>query len=55
MALLWWAVLCLVIAVAAAVLGFTGVARASAGIAKVLFFIFLLIAAVLLVAGLLGA
>jgi Protein of unknown function (DUF1328). len=41
----------LVIAIIAAVLGFGGIAAASAGIAKVLFFIFLAIFAVSLLLG----
>jgi uncharacterized membrane protein YtjA (UPF0391 family) len=41
--MLYWAVVFLIIAVVAAVLGFGGVAVAAAGIAKLLFFIFSLI------------
>lgn len=39
--MLGWAVTFLVIALIAAVFGFTGIASASAGIAQILFFIFL--------------
>ena len=49
MGLLGWAFTFLVIALVAAVFGFTGIASASAGIAKALFFIFLVIFIVLLV------
>lgn len=41
--MLYWAFSFLVIALIAAVFGFTGIAAASAGIAKVIFFIFLVI------------
>jgi len=41
--LLNWALIFLVLALVAAVLGFGGIARESAGIAKILFFIFLII------------
>jgi uncharacterized membrane protein YtjA (UPF0391 family) len=50
--MLRWALIFLVIALIAGALGFTGVAGASIAIAKTLFFIFLVIFAVLLVAGL---
>jgi uncharacterized membrane protein YtjA (UPF0391 family) len=50
--MLRWALLFLVIGLIAGVLGFTGVAGASIAIAKTLFFIFLLIFVVLLIAGL---
>ncbi len=49
MGLLGWAFTFLVIALIAAVFGFTGIATASAGIAKTLFFIFLVIFVVLLI------
>ena len=39
--MLKWAVIFLVIALVAALLGFTGIATAAAGIAKFLFFLFL--------------
>lgn len=41
--LLDWAFIFLVLALIAAVLGFGGIARESAGIAKILFFIFIII------------
>ena len=50
--MLKWAFAFLVIGLIAALLGFTGIAGASIGIAKVLFFIFMVIFVVLLVAGL---
>jgi uncharacterized membrane protein YtjA (UPF0391 family) len=46
-----WALAFFLIAILAAVLGFTGIAVASAGIAKVLFFVFLVIFLVTLVMG----
>jgi uncharacterized membrane protein YtjA (UPF0391 family) len=50
--MLRWAFIFLIIGLIAAVLGFTSVAGASIAIAKVLFFIFMVIFVVLLVAGL---
>jgi uncharacterized membrane protein YtjA (UPF0391 family) len=50
--MLRWALIFLVIGLIAGVLGFTSVAGASIAIAKVLFFIFMLIFLVLLIAGL---
>jgi uncharacterized membrane protein YtjA (UPF0391 family) len=44
--MLGWAVTFLIIALIAAVLGFGGIAAASAGIAKLLFFLFLVICVV---------
>jgi uncharacterized membrane protein YtjA (UPF0391 family) len=41
--MLYWAVVFFVIALVAALLGFTGVAIAAAGIAKIVFFIFLVL------------
>lgn len=41
--MLYWAAIFLVIALLAAVFGFGGVASASAGIAQVLFFVFLVL------------
>jgi uncharacterized membrane protein YtjA (UPF0391 family) len=49
MGLLGWAITALVIAVVAAVLGFGGIARGAATIAKWLFGLFLIIALVLFV------
>ncbi len=37
-----WAVIFILVALAAAIFGFTGVALAAAGIAKVIFFLFLI-------------
>jgi uncharacterized membrane protein YtjA (UPF0391 family) len=51
--MLRWALFFLVIAIVAAIFGFGGIASAAVGIAKVLFFIFIVIFVVLLVAGLL--
>lgn len=50
--MLRWALIFLVIALIAGLLGFTSIAGASMAIAKTLFFIFLVIFLVLLVAGL---
>lgn len=50
--MLKWAVVFLVIGLIAGLLGFTGVAGASIAIAKTLFFIFMVIFLVLLIAGL---
>jgi len=50
--MLRWAFIFLVIGLIAGLLGFTGVAGASVAIAKTLFFVFLVIFAVLLIAGL---
>lgn len=41
--MLGWSITFLVVAIIAAVLGFGGIAAASAGIAKVLFFVFLVL------------
>jgi uncharacterized membrane protein YtjA (UPF0391 family) len=41
--MLYWALMFLLVAIIAAVLGFGGVAVAAAGIAKLLFFIFLVL------------
>jgi uncharacterized membrane protein YtjA (UPF0391 family) len=50
--MLRWALIFLVIGLAAGVLGYGGIAGASFAIAKVLFFVFLLIFLVLLIASL---
>jgi len=50
--MLSWAATFLVIALLAAVFGFTGIAGAAAGIAQTLFFIFLVIFVISLVMGL---
>ena len=50
--MLRWALLFLGIGLIAGILGFTGIAGASFAIAKLLFFVFILIFIVLLVAGL---
>jgi uncharacterized membrane protein YtjA (UPF0391 family) len=52
--MLSWAVGFFILALIAAVFGFTGIAAGAAGIAKILFFAFLVIAAVSLLAGGLG-
>ena len=41
--MLYWAVVFLVIAIIAALFGFGGIAEASAGIAQILFFVFLVL------------
>ena len=50
--MLRWALIFLVLGIIAAALGFTGIAGASVGIAKVLFFLFLAIFAIMLILGL---
>ena len=42
-AMLRWALIFFVVALLAAVLGFTGIAAAAAGVAKVLFFLFIVL------------
>jgi len=54
MGLLGWAVVFLIVALIAAFFGFGQIATASAGIAKILFFVFLVIFIVLLVMRFLG-
>ena len=49
--MLGWALAFLIIAILAAVFGFTGIAVASAGIAKILFFVFLVVFLVTLIMG----
>jgi len=51
MMLLRWALLFLIVAVIAAIFGFGNVAEGAAGIAKVLFYVFLAVCAILLIAG----
>jgi uncharacterized membrane protein YtjA (UPF0391 family) len=48
--MLYWALVFFLVALAAAILGFGGIAIAAAGIAKLLFFIFLVLFIVSLVA-----
>jgi uncharacterized membrane protein YtjA (UPF0391 family) len=48
--MLYWALMFLVIALIAAVLGFSGVAILAGGVAKILFFIFIVLFVVSLVA-----
>ena len=50
--MLQWALVFLVLGLIAALLGFTSIAGASIGIAKILFFIFLIVFAVMLILGL---
>ncbi|HEX4488039.1 MAG TPA: DUF1328 family protein [Terriglobales bacterium] len=50
--MLYWAVVFLVVALIAGVLGFGGVAIAAAGIAKLLFYVFVVVFLVTLVMGL---
>ncbi|AWI83249.1 DUF1328 domain-containing protein [Alloyangia pacifica] len=47
--MLYWALLFFVVAIVAAIFGFGGIASASAGIAQVLFFIFLVLFVVTLI------
>jgi uncharacterized membrane protein YtjA (UPF0391 family) len=49
--MLSWALTFFVVAIIAAVLGFTSIAGAAAGIAKILFFIFLVLTLVALIGG----
>jgi uncharacterized membrane protein YtjA (UPF0391 family) len=49
--MLGWAVTFLIIALVAAVFGFGGIAAASAGIAKILFFLFLVMCVIFFVLG----
>ena len=49
--MLYWAAVFFVIALVAALLGFTGIAAAAAGIAKFLFFLFLVMFLILLILG----
>ena len=50
--MLSWALIFFVVAIVAAIFGFGGISIAAAGIAKILFFVFMVIFVVLLVAGL---
>jgi uncharacterized membrane protein YtjA (UPF0391 family) len=52
--MLYWALVFFVVALVAALFGFGGIAVASAGIAKILFFLFLVVFLVTLVMGLAG-
>jgi len=51
--MLRWAVIFFIVAILAAVFGFTGIAVAAAGIARILFYIFLVFFLVALIGGLL--
>jgi uncharacterized membrane protein YtjA (UPF0391 family) len=48
--MLYWALMFLLVAILAAVFGFTGISLMAAGVAKILFFIFLVLFVVSLVA-----
>lgn len=50
--MLRWAVIFLIVAIVAGIFGFAGIMVAAAGIAKLLFYVFLILFAVSLVAGL---
>jgi uncharacterized membrane protein YtjA (UPF0391 family) len=52
MVLVKWALVFLLVAVAAAILGFTEIAGAAATVARILFFVFLAIFLALIIAGL---
>jgi uncharacterized membrane protein YtjA (UPF0391 family) len=52
--MLKWALFFFIISIIAALFGFTGIAAAATGIAKILFFIFLLICVIFLVLGLMA-
>jgi len=47
--MLYWALMFFVVAIVAAIFGFTGIALATAGIAKLLFFVFLVLFVISLV------
>jgi len=47
--MLYWAIVFLVISLVAGALGFGGISTAAAGISKILFFVFLVLAAITLV------
>jgi uncharacterized membrane protein YtjA (UPF0391 family) len=49
--MLYWAAVFFVIAIVAGILGFGGIAVAAAGIAKILFWVFLVVFLVTLIAG----
>jgi len=49
--MLYWAAVFFIIAIAAGIFGFGGIAASAAGIAKILFFAFLILAVVSLVTG----
>ncbi len=49
--MLYWAAVFFVIALVAAILGFGGIASSAAGIAKILFFVFLVLGALSLIFG----
>jgi uncharacterized membrane protein YtjA (UPF0391 family) len=51
MSILKWALIFLVISLVAALFGFTGISEASADIARVLFYIFVIIFLILLILG----
>jgi len=53
--MLQWALAFLILALVAALFGFGGIAAASAGIAKILFYIFLVVFALTLVGGVIGS
>lgn len=50
--MLYWALVFFIVSIIAAVFGFTGVAAATSGIAQILFFIFVVMFVVFLLAGL---
>ncbi|GFO67653.1 hypothetical protein GMLC_12320 [Geomonas limicola] len=50
--MLRWALIFFIVSVVAAVFGFAGVASAAAGIAKILFYLFLACAVIMLIVGL---
>lgn len=54
MDLLQWALIAFVVAIVAGLFGFTGVAQGSASVGRVLFGLFLVVAAIFLVLALLG-
>jgi uncharacterized membrane protein YtjA (UPF0391 family) len=52
--MLWWALVFFIVAIVAALFGFGGIARGAMGIAKILFFIFIVLFIIALIWGLVG-
>jgi uncharacterized membrane protein YtjA (UPF0391 family) len=55
MSLLKWALIFFLVSIVAAIFGFTGISEASADVARILFYIFVVIFVVLLIIGLVVA
>jgi len=52
--MLYWALVFFIISIIAAVFGFTGIAVAAAGVAKILFYLFLILFIIALIFGMRG-